>query len=425
MTRHGTSPSRAGGWLLRAAAVAMVLVGGIAVGFAAEDDDEDEDTEETIPATPCARLAYEDEETPLPRAIRLDRDGTCIVVGGEARLGHQWQNRKGSTGLIGFAVGGGGLVQSNRAFTFSSALKLEAHRFTDFGRFGIITELGWQTTQGDGLDRGLLQLRKGFVRLGGLRAGFGDSFANYFDAPLLSTAFAPKRSVGFIGFEAELGESTRLAVAVETGPAFGSAQLRVVPVKFDTPPFFVARFQHDFTGGDLHAAAVYTGGESKPTLSGTTKPLPGYALTAGLRLDLSRLAPKDEVSLQVTYARNAPSYLGVAIDLGNLGSRLAEFAESTAVSGIAAFTHNWSETWTSAVFASGARLETGGVTNITSRSLRYGANLSYTPQPGLKIGVEASRQHSELTRVPLAGILPPQRSRAIGTSVVMGVQASF
>jgi hypothetical protein len=395
-----------------------------------DDEDDDEDEEEVVPAAPCARLAYEDGAADLPGGLRFERDGTCFVVGGEARLGHIWQRTKGQPGLAGPLSPGGAPIAVNRAWSFSTSMKVEAHRFTEAGRLGIVTELGWQTQEGDGLDRGLLQLRQAHVRIGGLRAGFGDSYATFASPAILAQGFAPRRAVGFAGYEASLGEATRLAVAVETGPVFGAAQNRFVPVDFGRKPYGIARLQHDFETGEVHLAGIVT--ERRLGLAGfRTRNVLGYAMTAGLRADLPKSLGgvnwgDHELSVQATYASNAVAYLGGGLDLGSLGAMLSGATEAKGYSGLASYTRRWTPDWSSTVFASGIRGEAPSLAGLRGTTLRYGANLVWQARPGLRIGVEVSRENVTVRTSPvLFGLVPATVSRANGTTVTAGVIAAF
>jgi hypothetical protein len=410
-----------------AGCLVLALAGGaaLAADTAEEEDDDDEDEEETVPAAPCARLAYEDGPVTLPGGLRIERDGTCVVVGGEARLGHIWQQNKGQPGLVGTLAPGGAPITLNRAWSFSSSFKLEAHRFTDAGRIGFVTEFGWQSMEGDGLDKGLLQLRQGYVRIGGFRAGFGDSYAVFASPAILAQAFAPRRAVAFAGFEVNIGEATRLAAAIETGPVSGAIQNRFVPVTFERKPYGILRLQHDFETSEAHVAAVFT--DRRIGLIGQrAKDVLGYAMTAGWRADLPKAWGDHEMSVQVTYASNAVAYLGGGLDLGSLGVRLSGATEARGASALASYTRRWSPDWSSTVFVSGIHGEAPGLAGLRGDTLRYGANLVWQARPNLRLGVEVSRENAVVRTSPLlSGLVPATVSRANGTSVTAGMIAAF
>jgi hypothetical protein len=408
-------------WL--AAALVIGLAGPALAADAEDDEDDDEDEEEVVPTAPCARLVYEDGPVDLPGGVRVERDGACIVIGGEARLGHSWQQTKGSQGLVGPLSPGGAPLPVNRAFAFSSALKLEAHRFTEAGRFGAVAEVGWQTTEGDGLDRGLLQLRQAYLRAGGLRAGYGDSYAIFSQPAILAAAFAPKRAVAFAGYEASLGEATRIAVAVESGPVLGSAQNRFIPVETGRDPFLVMRVQHDLETAELHLAGVMT---RRSVIDRTlrSREVIGYAWTAGVRADLPERLGDHEMALQVTAASNAVSYLGGSLDVGTLATRFAGRLEASGSSALVSYTRRWTPVWSSTFFLSGLAVRSAGPAGLRSETLRYGGNAVWQASPNLRIGVEVSRENSLVrTRSRTSG--PGLTQRANGTTVTAGIIAAF
>jgi hypothetical protein len=417
-------PRRTRSWL--AAILVMGLAGPVLAADAEDDaEEDDEDEEEAVPTAPCARLAYDDGPVELPGGLRIERDGTCVVAGGEARIGHAWQQTKGGGGLVGVLSPGGAPLPLNRAFFFFGAVKLEAHRFTDAGRFGIVTELGWQTVENDGLDRGLLQLRQAYVRAGGLRAGFGDSYATFAQPAILAAAFAPKRAVAFAGYELTLGESTRLAVAVESGPALGPVQSRFVPVETGRNPFLVGRVQHDLETAEFHLAGVVT---KRQVLGAGSqrKEVVGHAWTAGLRADLPESLGDHEINLQATAAWNAVAYLGGALDVGTLGARFAGVAEARGASALASYTRRWTPAWSSTFFASGIRAEAPNLAGLRSETLRYGGNLVWQATPHLRIGFEVSRENTVLRTKPLlSGIGAGLTQRSNGTTVTAGFIAAF
>lgn len=138
----------------------------------------------------------------------------------------------------------------------------------------------------------------------------------------------------------------------------------------------------------------------------------GFAVQAGLKLNLPMLAPGDQLWLQAAYAQGANNYLGLGGTLGQnsvlttLGDAYVdafgnvEKAEGYALT--AAFLHYWTPQIRQAVFGTYGRVEygnnvstlpvagvlpVGALTEITW--WQVGTNVTWSPVAGLDLGVEA------------------------------------
>jgi hypothetical protein len=138
----------------------------------------------------------------------------------------------------------------------------------------------------------------------------------------------------------------------------------------------------------------------------------GFALQAGLKLNLPMVAPGDQLWLQAAYAQGAMNYLGLGGTLGQnsvlttLGDAYVdafgnvEKGEGYALT--AAFLHYWTPQIRQAVFGTYGRVEygntiatlpvagvlpSGALTDVTW--WQVGTNVTWSPVAGLDLGVEA------------------------------------
>jgi hypothetical protein len=340
--------------------------------FAAGSEDDEDDEEVTLPATPCARVAHEDEETPRVGALRWDVDGACLAMTGSLGISlQQLLAMRGTSArdLLRPLTAGPNApdvpqTQPSTRGTFS----FDTTRFTEIGR--VSTSLGgaWTWTRGDGTSAGRFQFSEISTTIGGAKLGF-------------------------------ILEGTRVAIAVETGTATAEAATRLVPVSFTQNPYLVLRLRHDLPNGTLHLAGAVTRNES--TQFGFQTARIGFAATAGATITLAVAGRDDTLSAQVAYARDALPYLGAAVDLAGLFPRLADFGSAAGASVVMSYTRNWSDNWTSTAFVSAVAIDGIRPNAGRARSLRYGINAFWQATETLRLGAEVSMLHSRVERAPI------------------------
>lgn len=408
----------------------LTLAGGLLLAFltagpvsAADDDDEEDDA---VPATACERQASEDGEDVPARALRHSSGNSCFALGGDLSFGQQRVPSARMQGLPILLTPRGQSVSGDATNTVQAVIRMDWNSFTDMGRLGVSTELNWVRATGDGTRFGSVQLNRLMGRIGPIQGGYGDSITGFFAAPIEASAFVPKRSVGLISYEQKLSESAALTAAIETGPVLRSLNGRLVPIALDQRPYFALRWLQTLDWGEVHLAAVATNRRISASVQRPDgRSALGYALTAGIRAQFEVLGQQDEASLQMTYADNAVSYLGAALDLGGVAGRVAQAIEARGTSGTAAYTRNWTSQWSSTVFGSIVNVVAArGEADPKIRSLRYGGNLVWKPLEGLSLGVELSRQRVNLNVNP-AVLNASRRISSESTILSLTVQATF
>jgi hypothetical protein len=387
--------------------------------------DEDETEESPGPATPCERLAREDEETPRTGAFRFDVDGACVAVTGSlsGTLQHALAVR-GSAGRAFLPVPNAGRTATEPAATQPStraSFSFDATRFSEVGRVATSVGGAWTWTQGDGTSTGRFQFTEMSFSVGGAKLGFTSSLTSFFEGDLLATAFTPARFVGLVSHETEIAPGTSVAIALETGAATGTASTRLVPVSFASNPYLVLRLRHDLPNGTLHLAGALT--RDGPERFGFQTSRTGFAATFGASFDLEVGGHRDNVAAQFAYAIDALPYLGAPVDLAGLFPRLADFGSARGVSAVASYTRNWSDAWASTAFVSAVAIDGTRPSVARARSLRYGVNLFWRASETLRLGAEISMLHSRVERTPVVQRAPGTAST--GDAAILLLSATF
>ena len=407
-------------------AAALLVCVGLSAWPALAQDTEEEDAGTEGPVTACARQAEEDGEEPSPRAPRFNLGESCLAFGADVMFSNQRILGAGVNGLPILLSPSGRNISVPTTNTAQTYLRMDWHGFTAYGRLGLSTELNWVKATGDDARYGVAQLTRLMGRFRDFRGGYGDSITSFFAAPIEANAFTPNRSVGLVSYDLKLSEISALTAAIESGPVLGSLGTRFIPIALDQRPYFVGRWLQTYDRGEIHLAAALTNRRLAPSRRDPTgRNVLGFAVTAGVRAQVDVLGQQDEASIQVTYADNAISYLGPALDLGGVRSRVAQVISARGVSATAAYTRNWSERWSSTVFGSTVDvISARGEADPRIASLRYGANLVWKPATSVSIGAEVSRQRIRLNVAP--SILRNSREvEAEATIVTLTLQSSF
>jgi len=358
---------------------------------------------------------------------------TCLRVGGRVRaeytFGERWSQAQDSYGTR----ARGRIYLDARTATAYGTLRT-------FIRYDVTTNSGpytygsvnagtgrFQTAPGTTVDSTMF-LDKAFVQFGPITAGkaqsFFDFYANDYGFSVVRTsdryptllAYTATFGSGFsatLSLEDALTSSRRPFAAVAPFSATYAGQ---------SYPDVVASLRVDQGWGSAQLSGAIGDRGTFNVVNGASKDEVGYAIQAGVKINLPMLAAGDALFLQAGYADAAIEYLGWT---GNTGfGRVAAFGPNNAyvdpVSGtvdtaqawnvVAAFRHFWMPTLrsdfigsysevkavgTGVVGATAAGAPIFGAARLDPKELIVGANLVWMPVSGLDIGVEVLYSRTE------------------------------
>ena len=388
---------------------------------------------------------------------------TCIRIGGRAR--YEWQYSE--------PYSRGDSTTGSRAI---GRIFLDARTATEYGllrafvRYDVARRIG-QIRSGTGARIGTafdgtavdfagvaqtqVDLNRAFVQLGGLLAGRSQSYFDFYagDLELIGTTMGSSSTTNLLAYTASFGGGFSATLSIEDGV---ERRQRIIaataggpnPIGFVAPGSYAGSSMPDFVGvlrleqgwgvaqlsGAVHqvravGATVVDGVTAVGFAPGTEY---GYALNAGVKINLPMLAAGDQLWLQATYAKGAINYLvgnpcgqgqtacffgGVgattnmadAVIISNGGAGSLQLSTGWGIT--AAFLHYWTPTIRQGVFASYGQVDYGnGVLfagngyntafngNNTFKDSTYwtiGSNVIWSPVKDLDIGVEVNYLKAE------------------------------
>ncbi|PSC02740.1 porin [Alsobacter soli] len=352
---------------------------------------------------------------------------TCIRIGGRARYEFQYSEP--------FARGDN--TTGSRA---TGRIYLDARTATEYGllrayvRYDVARRIGTIQSgtaarigtafNGTGTDFGIAQtqvdLNRAFVQFGGLTAGRTQSFFDFYagDLEYVGTTAGSSVTTNVLAYTASFGGGFSATLSMED-PVERRNVITGNPYAGSGTPDVVANLRLDQAWGTAQlSAALHEVRPSIPTASIEY----GYAVNAGVKVNLPMLAAGDALYLQGTYTKGAATYVisnpfgyGKAgtFGIGNVGRLYTPDAVATGVGGsnldlttvwglTAAVQHYWTPTIRQALFGSyvktdysnAAYLSQGG--NVGANGYRdwsywtVGTNVTWSPVKDLDIGVEVN-----------------------------------
>jgi hypothetical protein len=271
---------------------------------------------------------------------------TCIKIGGFVRTEMNF-NAGGS-----FAVVRGNLDDPNRndlVWRSRAVLTVDVRSQTEYGTLRSYMAGGYQWDNGAGSgvnSNGIgafgagsfnnsLNIYRGFIQWAGFTAGRSKSFFDVFDTPVYSnttniwTSDTGGTGINLLGYTAQFGNGFSATIALEDGahrrisggganfnPIAGIAGSTYAGVSW---PDVVANLRIDQAWGSaqimgaLHYIEAINGAGT-----GTIDEI-GWAVGAGLHLNLPFLGARDTFTAQVTYAEGAMHYVGSGIGASTAG----------------------------------------------------------------------------------------------------------
>lgn len=355
---------------------------------------------------------------------------TCLRVGGRIRAEYLAQETFNGVGLD---------TSDNYGFRARGRLNIDARTATAYGtlrtfiRFEMTVSNG---SYGQGVNstgpqfvaaRGgaggtVSNFDKGFIQFGPVTAGRAQSFFDFYaDTHNYGPIRGSDMTSNLLAYTATFGGGFSATLSLE------DRSERQVVGNFTTGgqtyPDIVGSLNltQGWGSAQLSGAIFERNAQSNLVRGGDDV---GFAIQAGVKINLPFLAAGDELWLQAAYAEGGISYLGY----GGAGTgatwgpnttvgRLAFVNSDANVDALgsvrltkgyaltAAFLHYWTPTIRQAVYGSYSELDYGRTVSLQDpREIRVGTNLIWSPVSGLDIGVEVLYARAEVrNRIQAAG----------------------
>ncbi|CAH1651578.1 MULTISPECIES: porin [unclassified Chelatococcus] len=346
---------------------------------------------------------------------------TCIKLAGRVRAEFMYQQPL-NNGL------GQGRNRDATGFRGRGQLDVDARTSSEWGtvrayfRFQLTRDSGAFRASYDGPQGSSTNsnLDKAFIQFAGITAGVAQSFFDFY-ASAANFASAPGTSMGsdagntqLLAYTATFGQGFSATIAIEdrnqrnvtAGVGVGRGYYAVAGERM---PDVVAALRVDQGWGSaqlsgavrqLNASTIY-GDQNFGSRVDTEW---GYAIQAGVKINLPALAAGDALWLQAAYAEGGLNYLGISgPSLGTYNSSYIPTADAVLINGqlektkgwnvLGNFIHYWTPSLRSTLFGSFWQLDYGSkVTNNTVfrdyKIYQGGSALIWSPVKAMDIGVE-------------------------------------
>jgi len=340
--------------------------------------------------------------------VRFDLAGACAKLTGGVSYTYQ-QAKNSAAGLPVFVNPNGTVSSGTSSNTVSANIGLETQRQTAVGLFRTTFAAEWSKATGDGTQNGTAQVTGWSVALGGATAGYIGTLMSFWEGDFLSTTNAPGRSANAINYEYAIDDANSITAGLETAlPTTPDAQNGLGNYDF-TDPVYTLRWRYETDPLTLHLSGLlrradFSRSTLRPLLPDSSIVRTGWAVSLGAKVPLAFIADDDDASIQVTYASDAASYLGIGLDLTTYQHIVRSTGPTTGWSGVASIHHVWSDEFESNAFASYVKLEADlKMARPAAQTLRTGVNLFWKPADRLKFGVEIGTVEVKLEPNGIAG----------------------
>lgn len=340
---------------------------------------------------------------------------TCFRVMGRVRADYRVYGSDQAYGGPGFySRASDGYVFRSRGYLYQ-----DARTNTEYGLLRTYSEI-WITVDTNAPDPTVF-IRNAYIQFGGLTAGRGTSFYDLYFGDTFNTVFKmsgmgnPDFATNLLGYTADFGSGLSATLALEDAVyrRFGIQTSKGTTSQGGVrAPDVVANInlKQDWGVAQLMAATH----EVRKSTGRADSEL-GYAVGAGLIVNLPMIAKGDRIGIQGGYASGALQYVGpqaqgpsVVDGVVKNGNLKLTSAWAIGASGI----HNWTPEWSSALGASYLDVEAPNPgTDFSNIDLQ--ANLVFRPVKGLQIGTEVEWKYVQPDlgddRSGLVGMLRVQR----------------
>jgi hypothetical protein len=370
---------------------------------------------------------------------------TCLRVGGRVRAEYLVQETFNAPGLD---------TSADYGFRARGRLNIDARTATAYGtlrtfiRYEMTVSNGSynQGTNGTGPQfvsvRGAsgspsTALDKAFIQFGPVTAGRAQSFFDFYaDAHNYGPIRGSDLSANLLAYTATFGSGFSATISLEDRAEreIGAGAGNFVAGGQQYPDLVGSLNIAQGWGSAQLSAAVFERSSQAALLgfgSGSSKT--GFAVQAGVKINLPMLAAGDELYLQAAYAEGGISYLGYGgnspqstwgantnvgrLLITNSDANVDVFGSMKLTKGYAltaSFLHYWTPTIRQAVYGSYSKLDYAnnigvlGNTGLDPVEWRAGSNLVWSPVAGLDIGVEVLYARASV-KLPVAAAGAPGR----------------
>lgn len=340
---------------------------------------------------------------------------TCFRVMGRVRADYRVYGSDEAYGGPGFySRAADGYVFRARAYLYQ-----DSRTNTEYGLLRTYSEI-WLTTDTNAPDTAVF-IRNAYIQFGGLTAGRGTSFYDLYFGDTFNTVFKmagmgnPDFATNLVGYTADFGSGFSATLSLEDGiyRQFGIQSASGITSQGGALyPDVVANInlKQDWGVAQLMAAT-----HQVRASTGRTDTELGYAVGAGLIVNLPMIGKGDRIGIQGGYADGALQYVGpqaqgpsVVDGVVNNGKLKLTSAWAIGASGI----HYWTAEWSSALGASYLDVQAPNPGTDFS-NIDVQGNIVFRPVKGLQIGTEVEWKYVQPARGAdrngLVGMLRVQR----------------
>ena len=329
---------------------------------------------------------------------------TCLKIGG-----YVWAQYGIYKDSASYGLGFGSRTGENLISTGARVnLQFDARTNTEMGLLRSYIEIqqtiGSQPGRNGLTGTGTVNLEKAFVQFAGLTAGRATSMFDFYTGDHLSSIFETAHSdsiVNLLAYTFSFGNGISATLSIED-PSTGNGAGRRWAVDptvntFGTSPYGAVKSPDIVANvaltqawgsaqvmGVLHEDRAIDNAAVVGGAAGDSKW--GYAIGAGVKVNLPALGESDTIALQAAYTKGALSYVSPDWYAGSDFFSDGLTIQQTRAWGIAAgFTHGWTKTVSSALTASYASYDEPTAAGIDYKQWDIGGNVTWAPVTGLSI----------------------------------------
>lgn len=329
---------------------------------------------------------------------------TCLRIGGRVRAEYRYVEPR-------YTAAGNGRLRDVTGFRALGRLNVDTRTETAYGtlraffRYDVDGRTGsYGTTEAAALD-------KAYIQFAGITAGRGQSFFDFYaddinwGTGVMSGLGSDNGRANQLAYTATFGGGFSATIAIEdrnqrsVGPAsYAQAGERI--------PDVVANVRYESGWGAAQlSGAIHQMNSAALAFGQRVDGEYGFAVQAGVKINLPMLAKGDVLWLQAAYAQGALNYLGVgnSASIGPLATFFTDGVLTTSGSikktdgyGLtAAFTHYWTPSWRSSIIGNYTHVDFSNNVNVLNNTSYRDTNIwtvagsvIWTPVSGLDIGVE-------------------------------------
>ena len=342
---------------------------------------------------------------------------TCLRISSRVRSDtYVWGNDRGYDGSTGWGERtSNGLGSEARAYLY-----MDSRTNTEFGLLRMYTEMFTYIATDDGSGSAPVQVDNAYIQFGGLTAGRGQSFYDFFTGynfAIYDASYSDKKT-NMLGYTFDVGNGLSASVSVED-PTFRNLGIGdIYPSYYSWTTLGGVRapdvvgalhLDKDWISAQISGALhnVYT---NDPSVGSAL----GWAVLGGVEIPLPRIGPNTSVALQAAGGQGALAYISTGATAPVPSSRYfgsvvptsavdatvdpvtSELNLVTAWSVIGGVTHAFTEQWSTNITTSYLDADVDGswVSGLGDfKNFDLQANLIYTPVESLDIGVEVDYKY--------------------------------